>query len=72
MIICIFQALPKLESILYKFGEALAPLLDQVPPDANKIFSKGMAGKLQQIPTLSPIAKAGMYNYEHIMDQLHI
>ncbi|KAK4306063.1 hypothetical protein Pmani_022091 [Petrolisthes manimaculis] len=52
------EALPKLEAMLFKFGEALAPLLDQVPPDANKLFSKSMARKISQIPTISPIAKA--------------
>lgn len=52
------KALPQLENLLNKFAEALAPLLDSVPPDVNKFYDSGIAGKIKQLPKFTPLLKA--------------
>ncbi|XP_076058041.1 pyridine nucleotide-disulfide oxidoreductase domain-containing protein 2-like [Oratosquilla oratoria] len=53
------HAMPKFEALLNKCAEAVAPLLDNSPPDVNKYFSSGLMGKLQQLPQFLPLLKTG-------------
>lgn len=51
------EALPKLETLLNKFAEAIAPLLDSPPPDLNNFFGAGLKGKVRELSSMSPLVK---------------
>ncbi|XP_071537319.1 LOW QUALITY PROTEIN: pyridine nucleotide-disulfide oxidoreductase domain-containing protein 2-like [Panulirus ornatus] len=51
------QALPRLESLLFKCAKALDFLVDYPPPDANKFFTLGLAGKIKQLGSITPLMK---------------
>ncbi|XP_045129040.1 pyridine nucleotide-disulfide oxidoreductase domain-containing protein 2-like isoform X2 [Portunus trituberculatus] len=51
------EALPRLEALLNKFAEAIAPLLDASPPDINKFHNSGLKGKVKELLSVSPLVK---------------
>ena len=56
------QALPRLEVLLNKFADAIAPLLDASPPDINKFHNSGLKGKVKELSSVSLLVKTGMTN----------
>ncbi|KAG0716904.1 Pyridine nucleotide-disulfide oxidoreductase domain-containing protein 2 [Chionoecetes opilio] len=53
------DALPRLEALLNKFAEALAPLMDAPPPNLNKFYASGLKGKVKELFSVSPLLKTG-------------
>lgn len=53
------QALPRLETLLNKFAEAIAPLLDSPSPDINKFYTSGLKGKVKELSSVKPLVKTG-------------